>query len=117
MPKRGMTCKSSPVHIWIQAFVILYGYLESLGSIPDKYSEPQFRRFLILGLQRRDDTLHLVIRDDGENRIIQCRPCVIAIVRLTVHRTTALDIVPKSETSLSIGVEDFENFLAERLIV
>ena len=112
-----MTCKSSPVHIWIQASVIPYGYLESLGSIPDKYPESQFRRFLILGIQRRDDTLHLVIRDDGENRIIQCRPCVIAIVRLTVHRTTALDIVPKSETPLSIGVEDFENFLAERLIV
>lgn len=86
-------------------------------DVPDKGTETQIGCGLILCLEVCKDRGHFLIRHHRHDGHIHGRPCVTAEMRLAVHTTPALDIIPAGKTSLSIVFKHLDDLLAIGLVV
>ena len=68
-------------------------------------------------MQLVEDAVHLVVIDDADDGIVQGRPGMGAVVRLSRLATVALDFVPFGKALRAVVVQHLGDFVVVGLVV
>ena len=86
-------------------------------NVPDESPESQLRMSFILPLQVLKYLCDLIVFHHTQNTLIQNRPGVTPIMRLSILAASAHHFVPATETSLTVLFKTFDDLIVESLII